>query len=120
LFVQGDFGFGFRKIPCRWIEWEDRPYAQYPHAVHVRFVPKGGRSVRGFVRHGIDKPFVILAGWNVPDLTAGDFELLREDRTMRVEQSRHTAFSPSWEAEFDAGLRAYAARGGRVLFDGRG
>ena len=119
LFVQGDFGFGFRKILCRWIEWEERPYAQYAHAIHVRFVPKGGRSVRGFVKHGIDRPFVILAGWNVPDLTASDWELVREDESVRVQQVRHTSFSPAWEREFDAGLERYLARGGRVVLDAR-
>jgi len=119
LFLQGDFGFGYHKIPCRWIEWEERPYAQYSHAIHVRFVPKGGRSVRGFVHHGINSPFVILAGWNVPDLTKSDWELIREDESMCVQQVRHTSFSPEWDTEFDKGLDRYRGRGGRLAFDGR-
>jgi hypothetical protein len=119
LFVQGEFGFGFRKFEVRWIEWEERPYAQYAHAIHVRFVPRGARRPRGFVHAGINWPFVVVAGWNVPDLTAEDFDTVREDAQVRVQQSRHRSFSPEWAVEFDAGLRAYLAHGGRILIDGR-
>jgi hypothetical protein len=119
LFVQGEFGFGFRKFEVRWIEWEERPYAQYPYATHVRFVLKGARRPRSFVHAGINWPFVIVAGWNVPSLTADDFETLREDSSVSVRQSRHNSFSPAWRAELDAGLRAYLARGGGIILDAR-
>jgi hypothetical protein len=120
IFFQGDFGFGFHRVPCRWIQWREGPYAQYRNAVHVRFVPKGKRSVRQLVHHGINQPLVILSGWDVPDLTKPDFEFVKDDTKVRVMQSRHTAFSSEWEDEFDAGLRRWAGRGGRVLLDARG
>jgi hypothetical protein len=55
------------------------------HAIHKRFVAEGGRSVRGFVKHGIDRPFVVLAGWNGLELTASDRELVRDDESVRVQ-----------------------------------
>jgi hypothetical protein len=120
LFVQGEFGMGFRKMEVRWIEWVDRPYAQHPHALHVTFVPKGARSERSFVHHGVSWPFLVVAGWNVPDLTRGQFETLYETPDVVVQQGRHRAFSPAWREELDAGLQAYVSRGGRILVDGRG
>jgi hypothetical protein len=106
-------------MEVRWIEWIDRPYAQYPHAIHVTFVPKGARRARTFVQHGRNWPFVVVAGWNVPNLTSDQFKTLYDTPDVTVREGRHTAFSPAWQEEFDAGLDAYVRHGGRLLFDGR-
>jgi hypothetical protein len=117
LYVSSDFGFGYCKpIECKWLEIETKPYAQYPVASHVRFLEKRKRTVRGFVRHGINRGFVVLAGWSHPDLRPDPFE----DKGDGVLVSRGLSFDPVFASEFDANLSAYCVEScAKVVHDSR-
>jgi len=100
--------FGYSRTECRWIEWVVKPYAQYTAATHVKFVEKGKRTARGFVRCGIDSPFIILKGHGHPkDLVEVWKDVPTNDPNFTARQTRHSCFSNEWDKEFNAALAAY-------------
>jgi hypothetical protein len=66
LYLQGEFFGNFHRVECKWVEVTRRPYAQYPDALWLRFVPKGKRNPRGTVL-AYDPHAVILEGWATPE-----------------------------------------------------
>lgn len=115
LYVAREFGFGFGRVEAREVTIEERPYAQYPTALHVTFMPKGARRERGFVCAGINSGFVVLAGWGHPDLTG---DIYGPENAHGSRHGRHTAFSSAWMTEFRARLAAHLGKtGARVLRD---
>lgn len=111
-------GFGYHRIECRRAAVSRRPWAQYENAVEVCYVEKGKRKERWLYRG--DRPrIVVLAGWGHPEATVA-METVENTRDYTVSRSRHSAYSPEWDKEFDAFFAAYkAAKNPTVLVDTR-
>lgn len=108
--------FGFRRIECRWVEWETKPFAQYPSTIHVRFVEKGKRKPDGFRRAGSTAPFVIIAGHGHPEeLTVTFTPSSDHGNGVTSQMTRHSCFAPEWTTEFQAALAKYVGGGAVVV-----
>ena len=115
LYLQSSMLGSYTKIEATNIKITTGRHAQYDCAVHVRFVPKGKRSLRGFVQD-YHPTLVVLEGWGHFD---PDDAFVRTSETSSI--TRHSSFSEEWETEFDAKLARYLASSKAVvLADFRG
>lgn len=95
--------FGVTKIEATKVTIEIKPYAQYPEAVWVRFLPKGKRKLRETVQ-SYKPSLVVLEGWGHPDFT---------EMFHKVDggfMTRYASCDPRWETEFDEQLAQYLAK----------
>jgi hypothetical protein len=98
---------------------EIRPYAQYDSAVHVSFVPKGGRSRRGFVESH-SPSLVVLDGWGHVEPASMFIASETSDSGVECSRGRYSACDPRCLADFGALLSAYVARtGAKIVADYR-
>ena len=109
IYKAGDMGFGYRKTEVSSYFHQLRPYAQYPQAHEVLFLPKGARNPRHY--YDTYKPStIILEGWGHPD-PAG----IMTGATGGVSRR---SFDPAWKNEFDNMIDAYVkSKGVKVLLD---
>ncbi len=104
--------FGYHKTEAKNVTIELIRYAQYDRAYKVTFVPKGKRSPKAFVKCGINSPFIVVKGFDNPDVASW---LTPEEGGGSM--SRYSSCDPRWQSEFDA---AIVKHGVEVAFDGRG
>lgn len=106
IYYQTDFGFGVSKREVKNLEIKEGKYAQYDKALHFRYVPKGKRKLRGFVK--TDNDFVVvLEGWGHPEPTDGFAKEKESETGITTQSSRHTCFSPEYIKEFKALIIPY-------------
>ncbi len=114
VYISSEFGGTICRVECRSLKVERGPYAQHKSAVHVTFMEKGKRKLRGVVHHS---PFIlVLEGhghpmpasmWTKPDANG-------------VSESRHSMCSTNWHTEFTAMIDVHISEtGARVLLDER-
>lgn len=109
IFLNHEFGFGPAKHEGWLLEHGRRPYAQYPTAPFVKFVPRGKRNPREWV--GSYKPFcVILAGHGLLISPAAQF-LPCESTTpgVTVTKSRYSFCDDRFETDFNTRLNSFLA-----------
>jgi hypothetical protein len=113
LYYQGMFGVLHKEV--RELVIEQRPYAQYPGALHVAYIEKGKRKPSGMVQTN-DVTLVVFDGHGheIPRPSVFDEE---PDGTRTT---RHASFSSEWNKEFDRALAAYLASGHQLAADYRG
>lgn len=107
IYTTSEFMGNVIKTEVRRGEVEIAPYAQYNEAVHVRFVPKGKRSQRGFVKS--HKPFVlVLEGHGHPDAATlyGETEAT-QDGECSVARGRYRSFDAGWVRDFRSLMSSY-------------
>ena len=105
IYYHGEMFGLIHKVEARAYFVRTGEYAQYSSAVFCHFVPKGGRNPRGFVQT-FRPSLLILDGWGHPD-PAGMFGEPEQQGPVVVQRSRHSAFSPEWQSEFDAMINAH-------------
>lgn len=101
-------GFGcVTKIEVRGGSVEIGPYAQYREALKVRYVPKGARKTRGFVKDY--KPYVVVLEGHGHPTPNGMFDNGKRETTNGVTavQSQYHAFDSRWVNDWEATLRSY-------------
>jgi hypothetical protein len=114
LYISGEYGGTARRVECRSLKVERGPYAQHKSAVHVTFLEKGKRKLRGVVHVS---PFILVLDghghpmpasmWTKPDVNG-------------VSESRHSMCSTEWHTEFSAMIDVHINEtGARVLLDER-
>jgi hypothetical protein len=59
MYIQNEFFGNIQRIDCSVVNIEIKPYAQYPRAIHVRFLPNRKRKHRKTVIFG-NTPFLII------------------------------------------------------------
>jgi hypothetical protein len=110
IYVEGMFGF--LRIDAKSVEvWTDKwtdKYAQYAEAEFVRFVEKGKRKPRGFIKAGSGSSFVIVEGLGQPELGAPQFT----DNGNGSRITTYSSYDARWALEF---ARALEASGLNVL-----
>jgi hypothetical protein len=113
LYVHGPFGF--TKVEAKDIRVDVKPYAQYSHAVHVTYIPKGKQKARGHV--DTYKPtLIVLSGWGHFDPPSAF-----KKNSDGSEQSKDSCFSDVFLTDFDEALKASGAlANGLVAADFRG
>lgn len=101
IYTTGEFFGNIQKIEVRRGSVEVKPYAQHTDAVHVKFVPKGGRRLRGFVKSY--KPFVmIVKGHGHPEPAELFGKTISEGDGVTVKQGTYAAFDERWVEDFKA------------------
>lgn len=102
--------FGFTRTEVRDLEIHEGKYAQYDHALRVRFTPKGKRKQRGaWLTY---KPtFLVMEGWGVGPEPRDAFKSTGPISSI----TRHGTCSPEWEKEMREQLV-----GVEIAFDARG
>ena len=112
IYWTGDFMGNVQSVEARSASVEVKPYAQHRDAVHVRFIKKGGRKERGFVK-GYKPRVWIVEGWN-QTVPASMFNQVEESNGLTVHSSSYTCFDDRYVSDF----RALAAtEGKRFAFD---
>lgn len=114
IYRKSEFGLGYTKVECRKFGFEHRKYAQYDGAIHVAFVPKGKRRVRGFVETSYPS-CVVLDGHGHPDPDSPWTAWGSSETGCEVRQSRHMSFDPAWDKEFNAKMAEYLAESGATV-----
>ncbi len=105
--------FGYNKAEGTKLEVTIKPYAQYPVAAMIVFVPKGKRKNRCFVDSN-NPSTVILEGWGHPDPASW----LKPTDGGSI--SRYSSYSPEWVREFNVFFAEYLAKEApKVLADYR-
>jgi len=108
IFTSSGF-FGVHKEEAWLLEHGTRPYAQYPAAPFVKFVPKGKRKPTGWI--GTYKPYcVILAGHGLPVDPGSPFDPV-ESTTPGVActASRYSSCDDRYATDFNAQLNKFLA-----------
>ena len=107
IYTTGEFMGNIIKVEVRRGEVKVAPYAQHTDAVHVRYVPKGKRNERGFVKSF--KPFVlVLEGHGHPDADSlYGYEYTSEDGEVTTSRGRHRSFDAAWVRDFRSLISAY-------------
>lgn len=120
IYTTSEFMGNVTKTEVRRGEIEVKPYAQYAEAIHVKFVPKGARKLRGFVKS--HKPYVIVLeghGHPDPDSLYGAYRET-QDGEAAVASGRYRSFDPRWVEDFEASLNEYLEdKRDAVVFDRR-
>ncbi len=93
--------FGVNKFEGKILEFGQQPYAQYPNATFVKFIPKGKRKPYGFIE-GYNPYFVIIEGYNHPN-TLDAFKQVSEE----VQASKYSCYDERYLTEFDEVLNKY-------------
>lgn len=113
IYIEGMFGFSH--VEASACEVEVRPYAQYPRAVHLTFIPKGARKPRGTVKypHGdrTGAGVVMLEGWGHPENLVEVFRRVDENGGI----TRYLSCDPRWATEFNEAFDAYVAKTGATV-----
>ena len=109
MYLMGELGFGVRKYEGWLVEHGRKPYAQYPDAPFVKFVPKGKRKPRGW--QGSYRPYCVLLRGHGHELEPDSALLPAESTTpgVTVQKSRYSLFDDRWGTDFDAKLGQYLA-----------
>jgi hypothetical protein len=110
IYTTGELMGNVQKVEVRRGDVEVKPYAQFSDAVHVKYVPKGARRQRGFVKSF--KPFVlILEGHGHPDPDSLFGEAVPSSvEGVSVAHGRHSAFGDEWTNDFRGMMGRYIAK----------
>lgn len=120
LYLKSSFMGNIKKVECRTLRVEVRPYAQHSNAVHVYFIPKG-RSKERKERETYRPATLVLEGWGHPDPDSDWDESTRKtEANVSSVRSRYRSFDPRWREDFDIKISKYVAEGrGKILADYR-
>lgn len=120
LYLKSPMMGNIKKIECRTLRIEIRPYAQHSNAVHVYFIPKGQRKEREEIET-YRPATLVLEGWGHPDPDSVCDESTRKtEANVSSVRSRYHSFDPRWREDFDAKISTYVAEGrGKILADYR-
>jgi hypothetical protein len=121
LYVESEFGFGYRKIECRTLTVEIRKYAQYEAAVDLCFVPKGKRKERQVIE-AYKPSAVILSGFGHPEppdaFTKAVTTTNADGTEVTTSQSRGLSNDPMYANEFGKMLAEYLKDTKKLHFSG--
>lgn len=102
----GSLGMGVNVVEAELIAHGTRPYAQYPAAPFVQFIPKGKRKARE-LQLSYEPFLMVLEGHGLKLESAGDIygpEQPGATPGVTVRHGRHSSFSPGWANDFNAVL----------------
>ncbi len=99
IYWTGDFMGNVQKLEARSASVEVKPYAQHRDAVHVRYIKKGGRKERGFVK-GYQPRVYIVEGWNQPEPASMFNQVEEMDSGVTVHSSSYTCFDERYVSDF--------------------
>lgn len=109
--------FGVEKIEATLVDFGTKPYAQYPSAPFVHYIPKGKRKPVGFIK-GYNPYIVIVEGHNHIDPADAFTKPKVAESGLITRQSRFTCFDDRYKTEFDSTLTEYI-KDKKVLMDVR-
>jgi hypothetical protein len=103
IYMQGSFGGSYRAIQVRKLSVSIQPYAQYPEAVWMEYVPKGKRKVRRSILSY--KPTGLVAeGWTCPPLPSYKTQSVTQYEqgtvTVITDEDNLTQFDPGHHQRF--------------------
>ena len=101
IYFTGDFMGNVSKIEARGASVEVKPYAQHRNAVHVRYIKKGGRKERGFVKSYQPRVWIV-EGWNQPTPASMFNQSETLDSGVTVHSSSYTCFDDRYVSDFRA------------------
>lgn len=119
VITMGDFGPIVTK--CKLVEYGYRKYAQYRNAAFVKYIPKGKRTVTGFIK-GYQPYIIILAGHHDVDMDGmDDWDSGTGNPDVKWKKSRYMSFDPRYSTDYDSFIDKYIESLGKdsVLFDER-
>lgn len=103
LYRAGEFLGAYGRFVCKSVKVSVRPYAQYPSALLIEFLPKGCRKWRQFIDY--NRPTtVIVRGHDTPAPPAMYRPALPGSADAAVQQSSHLAHSDGWYKDFKAAI----------------
>jgi len=111
IYTLGEMFGGILRTEAYLLEHGTRPYAQYPAAPYVRYIPKGKRKERGFIQ-GFEPYLVIVEGVGPQP----DCWKVERQGDMEIRQSKYPCFDSRYRTEFDEIL---AKSGAKILADYR-
>ena len=101
--------FGISKFEGKLVDFGTTKYAQYNAAPFIKYVPKGKRNVRGFVK--TYQPYIIIIkGVNHPepaDAFTAPKTTVYEMGVVTSRMSRYSSFDERYKTEFDAKISEY-------------
>jgi len=107
IYTVNDMGMAINKTEVRGLEMETKPFAQYPEALWITFIPKGKRKARRIVRRPQQYTLVLL-GHGHPD--PGDMygpPSTPDENGTTTRHSRYMSFDKRWVTDFQAIIMPY-------------
>lgn len=108
-----------RGIEVKSLNYAIAPYAQYPKALHMYFIPKGKVNPR----HVVDsdsRSTVIVEGWGHPAELGATFHAPEQRGSVTVTRGRYLSHDPRYASEASDFLKEYLKRtGAKVIVDVR-
>ncbi len=107
MFRQGEMVGGISEIACKSLKIEVLPYAQYPAAMRVTFLPKGKRLQRQTWIFG-NTPFLVVLPTDKAANINPSYYLPAESSTpgVTVRRGKYGSCDPRWVSDFTASLSA--------------
>lgn len=104
LYFSGESFGNYHRILCKYVEIEIKPWAQYPSAVHFRYLEKGKRKLRGFVQSY--RPSLIVAeGHNTPKPASMFGDEMPAGEGVTIARARHSSCGAGWRDDFNRDIK---------------